>query len=155
MDEDESPIFDEPYDETDPPLDEAADEAALPIEVYGVDGIEGIDPANAEPGDPSEEEKEELSIEVLTSEETVKPQLNRERRTLPILTRYEKARLLGTRAVQFSQGAPPLIEVSTELDPVRLAEMELQAKRTPLILRRHLPDGSCEDWMVSELKILT
>ena len=47
--------------------------------------------------------------------------------------------------------APPLVDVKTETDPIRIAMMELKANRIPFIVRRHLPDGSHEDWPVQEL----
>ena len=36
-------------------------------------------------------------------------------------------------------------------DPLEIATKELQAKKIPFIVRRYLPDGSYEDWAVSEL----
>lgn len=38
-----------------------------------------------------------------------------------------------------------------ETDPLRIAEKELKEFRVPLVIRRFLPDGSFEDWTVSEL----
>lgn len=68
------------------------------------------------------------------------------------MTKYEKARILGTRALQISKNAPLLIEPDVgETDPFVLAEKELAQKRVPFIVRRYLPDGSYEDWKVSEL----
>ncbi len=50
-----------------------------------------------------------------------------------------------------SMNAPPLVDVKNETDPIRIAMMELKANRVPFIVRRHLPDGSFEDWPVQEL----
>ncbi len=52
-------------------------------------------------------------------------------------TRFERARILGARALQVSLGAPILIEVaSTLVDPVQIAELEFAAGRIPITVRR-------------------
>ncbi|GAA6050003.1 hypothetical protein JCM3770_001908 [Rhodotorula araucariae] len=76
---------------------------------------------------------------------------NRERVTTPYMTKYERARILGTRALQISMNAPVLVPLEGESDPLLIAEKELAAKKIPLVVRRFLPDGSFEDWLVSEL----
>jgi DNA-directed RNA polymerase I, II, and III subunit RPABC2 len=73
--------------------------------------------------------------------------------TTRYLTKYERARLLGTRALQLSQNAPPLVEVEGETDPLKIAGKELRERKLPLIVRRYLPDGSFEDWSLDELII--
>lgn len=47
--------------------------------------------------------------------------------------------------------APVLVPLDTESDPLEIAMKELSQKKIPLIVRRYLPDGSYEDWSVSEL----
>merc|ERR1719229_160867 len=71
--------------------------------------------------------------------------------TTPYMTKYERARILGTRALQISMCAPVLVELEGEKDPLKIAEKELRAKKIPLIIRRYLPDGSYEDWGSDEL----
>eukprot|EP00486_Rosalina_sp_Unknown_P001270 CAMPEP_0201566632 /NCGR_PEP_ID=MMETSP0190_2-20130828/6565_1 /ASSEMBLY_ACC=CAM_ASM_000263 /TAXON_ID=37353 /ORGANISM="Rosalina sp." /LENGTH=212 /DNA_ID=CAMNT_0047985623 /DNA_START=27 /DNA_END=665 /DNA_ORIENTATION=+ len=73
--------------------------------------------------------------------------------TTPYLTKYEKARILGTRALQISMGAPVMVEMVGETDPLEIAQKELRERKIPMIIRRFLPDGTYEDWKVSELKI--
>lgn len=74
-----------------------------------------------------------------------------ERQTTPYMTKYEKARILGTRALQISMNAPVLVALEGETDPLVIAQKELSAKKIPLLIRRFLPDGSYEDWSVQEL----
>lgn len=62
------------------------------------------------------------------------------------------ARLLGTRALQLSMGAPPMVEIMGETDPLAIAKKELQEKKIPITIRRFLPDGSFEDWTLQELQ---
>jgi DNA-directed RNA polymerase I, II, and III subunit RPABC2 len=64
----------------------------------------------------------------------------------PTLTRFEKARIMGARALQLSLGAPPFIEVpknvNTSLD---IALLELEQLAIPIIIRRKLPNGDYQN----------
>ncbi len=85
-----------------------------------------------------------------------------ERTTTPYMTKYERARILGTRALQIryapslsrrrswtgtnrlyahSMNAPVLVDLEGETDPLQIAIKELREKKIPLIVRRYLPDG--------------
>ena len=76
-----------------------------------------------------------------------------QRITTKYLTKYEKARVLGTRALQISMNAPVMVDLDGETDPLKIAEKELRERKIPIIIRRYLPDGSHEDWAVDELII--
>ena len=72
--------------------------------------------------------------------------------TLPFLTKYERARLIGIRAEHISLGAPPLVKLEKGIiDPIEIAIIELKMKKIPIIIRRYLPDDTYEDWKISEL----
>jgi DNA-directed RNA polymerase subunit K len=59
------------------------------------------------------------------------------RRGNPHYTRFERARILGARALQISLGAPILIDVPADLiDPVEIAEREFEADVIPITVRR-------------------
>lgn len=73
--------------------------------------------------------------------------------TTPYMTKYERARVLGTRALQIAMNAPVLVDIEGETDPLQIARKELSQKKIPLIVRRYLPDNSYEDWSVDELII--
>ncbi len=64
----------------------------------------------------------------------------------PTLTRFEKARIMGARALQLSLGAPPFIqvpkEVATSLD---LAYAELEKRVIPITIKRMLPNGDFQN----------
>jgi len=82
----------------------------------------------------------------------VRREKNLERITSTFMTKYEKARVLGTRALQISKNAPLMITpLPGESDPYKLAERELTEGKIPFIIRRYLPDGSYEDWKLAEL----
>ncbi|CAF3520485.1 unnamed protein product [Rotaria sp. Silwood1] len=73
--------------------------------------------------------------------------------TTPYMTKYERARVLGTRALQIAMCAPLMVEPDGETDPLQIAMRELKEKKIPMIIRRYLPDGSYEDWSIDELTI--
>jgi DNA-directed RNA polymerase I, II, and III subunit RPABC2 len=75
--------------------------------------------------------------------------------TLPIVTRYERARVLGERAKQIDAGAPVFIEIEESMiDGYLIALKEFEAKKIPFIIQRPLPNGACEYWRLSDLEIL-
>ncbi|KAI0801124.1 RNA polymerase, subunit omega/K/RPB6 [Fomes fomentarius] len=117
------------------------------------DAFGGQDQANGEAGQP------DASRQGMQGER----QPNKVRVTTPYLTKYERARVLGTRALQIrcvstesasfrsSMNAPVLVPLDGETDALQIAIKELSQRKIPLIIRRYLPDGSFEDWSVSEL----
>ena len=92
-------------------------------------------------------------IELLQAEEAGQAVDPSKRITTPFMTKYERARVLGTRALQISMCAPIMVELENETDPLQIAMKELKAHKIPLIIRRFLPDGSYEDWSIDELII--
>lgn len=90
------------------------------------------------------------NIQLITDSQPV--QANK-RITTPYLTKYERARVLGTRALQIAMCAPVMVELEGLTDPLRIAMKELKARKIPIIIRRFLPDGSYEDWSINELII--
>ena len=68
------------------------------------------------------------------------------------MTRFEKARIVGARALQISLGAPILVEVTLEVkDPIDIAISELNEQVLPMTIRRTLPDGSHQDISLFDL----
>lgn len=76
-------------------------------------------------------------------------------KTLPFLTKYEMTRVLGQRAKQINSGAKPFVKVPENIiDGYLIAKMELENKKIPFIIKRPLPDGTCEYWRVSDLELV-
>lgn len=72
---------------------------------------------------------------------------------LPWLTRFERARITGARALQLSLGAPPLIKGSEEAKTsILLAMEEVEQKALPISIRRVLPNGLYQDIPVDWMK---
>lgn len=70
----------------------------------------------------------------------------------PFLTKYEKARVLGTRALQISYNAPIMIDTKGETNPLLIAEMELEQNKLPIIIVRPMPDGTNEYFNLCQSK---
>jgi len=71
-----------------------------------------------------------------------------------VMTYYEIVRIIGTRAQQFNFGAACLVTGIDHLHPAKRAYVELMARLTPFIIRRHLPGKKYEEWRVDELEII-
>ena len=73
----------------------------------------------------------------------------------PKLTRFEKARIVGARALQIAMGAPILVVPSANLsNPIDIALQELETGILPITIRRTLPDGTYQDiplkWLLQD-----
>jgi len=74
-------------------------------------------------------------------------------KTVPILTKYERARVLGQRSKQIESGSKPFVKVPENIvEAYLIAEMELREKKIPFIIRRPIPGGKCEYWHLKDLE---
>ena len=75
--------------------------------------------------------------------------------TLPFITKYEKAKVLGERAKQINAGAEAFVELGDEIvDGYLIAMAEFEQKKIPMIIRRPLPNGGSEFWRLADLEVL-
>ena len=64
----------------------------------------------------------------------------------PMLTRFEKARIMGARALQLSLGAPVFIEIpKNATTSLEIAMEELKQKVIPIVIKRTLPNGDYQN----------
>ena len=76
-------------------------------------------------------------------------------RTIPILTKYEKTKIIGIRLKQLNNGAKPYVTISdTILDNNIIVNMELAQKVLPFIVSRPLPNNTYEYWKLQDLELL-
>jgi DNA-directed RNA polymerase I, II, and III subunit RPABC2 len=76
-------------------------------------------------------------------------------RSIPFVTKYEKARIIGERTRQLNSGAIPFIVVEPDIiDGYLIAVEEFNKKKIPFIIKRPLPSGKCEYWKLSDLEIM-
>lgn len=76
-------------------------------------------------------------------------------RTIPMMTKYEYTTILGQRAQQIDEGDTPLVRVPHGvMDGYLIAQMELEQKRIPFIIKRPIPGSGFEYWHVEDLEIV-
>ena len=75
--------------------------------------------------------------------------------SIPFLTKYEKARIIGARAEQIDRGAMPFVKVDESVMNGRtIAIMEFDEKKIPFIVARPMPNKSVEYWRLQDLEFL-
>jgi len=100
-----------------------------------------------------EEEEYMEEDDELHEKRVIKPIVIIEKKSLPILSKFEYATLLGTRIKQLDEGARTTLnkEELKNIDSHRkIAEKEITLRKLPLLVQRELPDGSVEEWKLSE-----
>lgn len=73
-----------------------------------------------------------------------------ERITKPVLSIYERVRIIGDRARQLLEGAKPMIKGAEKLNPKEIARLELDKGVLPFKIVRELPNGKKEIWRLKE-----
>ena len=83
------------------------------------------------------EEHEPVEIPCVKEKITIGP---------PTLTRFEKARIMGARALQLSLGAPPFIPIPKNARiSLDISMEELEQRVIPITIRRVLPNGDYQN----------
>ena len=79
----------------------------------------------------------------------------KEKKTIPFITKFEKAKLLGIRAEMISNSSPVLVNVPKNItDSYKIALLEYKEHKIPLIIRRYFPNGDHEDWKFQDLILI-
>ena len=75
--------------------------------------------------------------------------------TMPLLTKYEKTKILGMRVKQLNSGTSPYVTYSEKIiDNYLIAQMELEQKKLPFIIQRPLPNNNFEYWKLQDLDLI-
>ena len=155
----------EPILEMEETLEESNADAEVSVNASLEKAIETFRKLREQNGPLSDKELEELDkqCDVIRNREIIMSdgaheikELTEEGKILmgpPILTRFEKARIMGARALQLSLGAPTFIEIpenaTTSLD---IAMEELEQRLIPISIRRVLPNGDFQNIPLFEFK---
>ena len=71
----------------------------------------------------------------------------------PTLTRFEKARIMGARALQLSLGAPVFIEIpKNATTSLEIAMVELEQRVIPIVIKRTLPNGDYQNIPIEQFR---
>jgi len=71
----------------------------------------------------------------------------------PTLTRFERARIMGARALQLSLGAPVFIEIpKNATSSLEIAMEELKQRVIPIVIKRTLPNGDYQHLPIDQFE---
>ena len=135
-----------------PPVDDVVIDESEPL-----DDDEKEDTESSESGDSADESDTIVEVPEDPGQLAIAKQLvpADQRTTMPVLTKYERAKIVGVRAQLIDEGSPLLIDAPPGVThPVQLALAELRAGKCPIMLKRVFGDGSYEEWWVREMVVI-
>ena len=104
--------------------------------------------------DDENKDDEKPSFKIISFDDIRENILKTPKKTIPFLTRFEKARITGVRLQQLSYGAKPRIDTTNMKSMNEIVEQELIQRKIPFIIRRPLPNGTFEDWKMEEFETI-
>ena len=107
--------------------------------------------------DDEEEEKTEAeknAFKLLTFKNVLENIDKKPKKTIPIMTKFEKARVKGVRLQQLAYGAKPRVNTENLKNINEIVEKELTERKLPFIIRRSLHNGYFEDWRMEEFETI-
>lgn len=72
----------------------------------------------------------------------------------PIMSKYEKTKVLGVRIEQLSRGARSLVDLPSSASMRDIAIAELEQKKMPFVIIRTMPNGLKEYWKINDMIVL-
>jgi len=91
------------------------------------------------------------SHEIISHSDTYNNLIQKEKRSLPYLTKFERCRLIGIRAEQLTNpNVYPMVSIESTDTVIDIAEKELRERKIPFIIRRYFTNGEYEDWKLQE-----
>ncbi len=106
--------------------------------------------------DRDDDDDDDNDIDLNGNDNAVNPDLYtkpEDRKSPPILTQFERVRLIGDRTAQLAQGAKPMIDGVNGMDPRVVSQLELESKMIPIKICRPMPNGKKEVWGLKELRL--
>jgi DNA-directed RNA polymerase I, II, and III subunit RPABC2 len=100
--------------------------------------------------DEDEKESPEDSFKILTYKNVIENIEKKPKKTIPKLTKFEKAKIIGVRLQQLAYGAKPRVDTTGLKSIQEIVQKELEERKILFIIRRNLPNGTYEDWKLEE-----
>jgi DNA-directed RNA polymerase I, II, and III subunit RPABC2 len=97
-----------------------------------------------------DKQNEDDGFKLLTYRNVLENIEKKPKKTIPILTKFEKAKIMGVRLQQLAYGAKPRIDITGLKSIQEIVEKELKERKILFIIRRNLPNGTFEDWKLEE-----
>jgi DNA-directed RNA polymerase I, II, and III subunit RPABC2 len=112
---------------------------------------EDISDLIVEDDEPSNEDE---GFKIITYKNVLEKIEKKIKKTIPLLTKFERARIMGVRLQQLAYGAKPRVDITNLKNINEIVEKELVERKIPFIIRRILPNGNYEDWKLEEFEIV-
>jgi DNA-directed RNA polymerase I, II, and III subunit RPABC2 len=74
-------------------------------------------------------------------------------KTMNILTKYEKTKIIGMRMEQLARSGVPYVDFKGAFDPYAIALKELEENKIPFMICRTMPNGDKEYWRLQDMVI--
>ena len=100
--------------------------------------------------DDDDKESNGEDFKLLTYKNVIENIEKKPKKTMPILTKFERARIMGTRLQQLAYGAKPRVDTTGLKSIQEIVKKELEERKILFIIRRNLPNGTYEDWKLEE-----
>ena len=101
-----------------------------------------------------DEKNNEDTVDIVSYEQIKDKSLSNVKKTLPFMTKYEKAKITGLRLTQLENGAMPCVSTVGVKDIREIVNLELKLKKLPLIIVRILPNNVEEYWRIEDFEYI-
>ena len=104
---------------------------------------------------PIQEPKPDLiTTEIISNNNFYTNYYTTKKTTKPYMTKFEKSKILGLRAEMLANGSTPLVNVpKNTINVIDIAKLELSQLKMPFIIKRSIPNNTCEYWRIDEMII--
>jgi DNA-directed RNA polymerase subunit K/omega len=102
-------------------------------------------------GEP--EEDEDAEEETLEEKINIRVVAKSDRRTNPIMTKFEYSFLVSQRAYAIEHDSPLMFPDTKLIHAIDIAKEEIEKGINPIVIQRVLPNGNIEEWYCNELKL--
>ena len=100
--------------------------------------------------DEDEKNNNDNTFKILTYKNVLENMEKKQKKTIPLLTKFERARIVGVRLQQLAYGAKPRVDTTGLKTIQEIVQKELEERKILFIIRRNLPNGTYEDWRLEE-----
>jgi DNA-directed RNA polymerase I, II, and III subunit RPABC2 len=100
--------------------------------------------------DEDNKDDEKNGFKLVTYKNVLENMEKKPKKSIPYLTKFERARIIGTRLQQLAYGAKPRVDTKGLSSIQEIVEKELDERKIIFIIRRPMPDGTFEDWKLQE-----
>ena len=102
-----------------------------------------------------EEEEEEKYNKIYSVIDTYSLYYKNAKKSSPFITKFEKTRIIGSRAEMLANGSKPTINVPSYCtDVLEIALLEYKQKKIPLFIVRKISDTEVEYWRLEDMVLL-